>query len=89
MDIELIRKEFDKRFYLWALKDTHREIIEDFPFLRTMNNPKIKRMIRIYKSFSLEDSLRFSTALVKWTKRDILEECGETLSQSDIDYNYV
>ncbi len=34
MNREMLQREFDLRYYRWALGDFRREIDQDFPFLR-------------------------------------------------------
>lgn len=78
------KSEFDRRFFLWARQDWAREIEQNFPLLRSVNENLILKIME-----DLEDTERWALAkaLVKRGRsEELLNSCGDPLTDRDKEY---
>jgi hypothetical protein len=68
MDKSELHRLLDERFYDWALRDSQREIAQDFPFLRRVSGAINLRFLAIMKSLSLEERRQLASTLVRTNK---------------------
>lgn len=86
MNLELVGKDFCKKFFLWRLQDARREVSQDFYFLRQMKNPYILRGLVALHNFSSENQLKIMHTLIKQTlKPSLLMELGEEICIQDLE----
>jgi hypothetical protein len=66
MDLQAAKAAFSRRYYQWALRDSRREVEQDFPFLRAMKAGHHARKVMILmERLPKADQLRLARALVK------------------------
>ena len=68
MDKSELHRLLDERFYDWALRDSQREIAQDFPFVRRVDGSTTLRFVAIMKSLSLEERQQLASTLVRTNK---------------------
>jgi hypothetical protein len=83
MKPEQLRKEFEVRYYLWALDDSKREIEQGFPFLRTFKSGSIWHAVRMMSGMSEEGKHVFARALVKRFHKSALLTLGEAITRRE------
>ena len=68
MDKSELHRLLDERFYDWALRDSQREIAQDFPFLRRVSGSTNLRFVAIMKALPLEERQQLASTLVRTNK---------------------
>jgi len=73
--------EFGKRYYQWALSDWKREIENDFPFLRSV---KEKLVLKMMEALDSNQRSTLAKALVKRHQQpEILAQYGDTFTEEE------
>lgn len=83
MELERAQKEFNVRYYQWALKDWEREIEHDFPFLRTFKGGSAWRALDMMSK--MDDGLQrfFAHALAKRFHQEAVQVLGERITPEE------
>jgi hypothetical protein len=76
------RSEFCTRYYQWALKDTEREVRQEFPFISKIKDRSTLSFLAIMEPLPLEQRLIYASILVKNMFKDILKD-GSNLITDD------
>lgn len=63
--LQLVRREFRKRYARWAFTDARREVSEDFPLVRCVKNQLVYRFLEMIEPLNQRDRLEVVAALVR------------------------
>ena len=80
MCMSTVKLEFEKRYYQWILQDWKRELRDDLPFLRSVNEQFI---IRLIENIEKNQRWPFVSSLVKRFRRNLLSKLGENFTEED------
>lgn len=83
MELQTARREFARRYYRWALDGCRREIVEDFPRLRSITGSMALRALAFFESLAAGERLPAGTALVKRFHIEGMDLCGDYLTSAD------
>ena len=82
-DLERIQSDFRLRYYHWALDDAHREIRDDFPFLRKIKRASMRGFLNWMQELSPDQQTEVFTALVKRSHKQAVQMAGETMTSRE------
>lgn len=85
MILDEIKLEFDKRYYLWCMKEAKKEYELDFRRLAQVKNIFTREFLEIKNKIPQENRSQILPSLIKASNSPILGDLGETLSQNEQD----
>jgi hypothetical protein len=83
MDFELLQREFNLRYYRWALQDSRREIENDFPFVGGFKSGPTWHVKDMMAKMPLNNRLFFGAALVKRFHKEAVEAAGDQITEAE------
>jgi len=81
-----IEKEYCVRFYRWALKDSLREVEQDYPLLSKIPSAKFLSFVQMSRELPFSERIALANALVKHGHRMALSYLGESLTGDEKNY---
>jgi len=83
MNLDLLQREFNSRYYRWALKDFKREIDEDFPFLKGFKTGSPVEVLEMMSNRNRSEQLALASALVKRFHKEGVEAAGDRMTADE------
>lgn len=83
MSIETLQREIEVTHYRLGMQTFVSEIQNGFPLLGTFEELTVPRLLVFLKSHSINDQIRYATALVKRRNQKALSFLGELLTEED------
>ena len=80
MQPEDLQRDFNVRYYHWALQDFRREIQHDFPFLRGFKTGSAFEIVEMMSKMSSREKLLLASALVKRFHKDGVQAAGDRIA---------